>query len=275
MGAGPLNVLYRFPLQINWLDSGLTDNAAIAFDGRMLQVADRFVFDLFGAQSWRPPAVCHCRHPEALSGGLAQIEKLAPGRAPQDSLGYLIAGLIEKPEVKNTQPPATTAFQRACLNGAVYLKSWLGQRLNGPVDRRPPAEIKSLLGLGPGLTPSGDDLLGGYFIALHSLGLGDIARELWDWLRPAAQQRTNKISFAHLAWAARGFGAAPIHMMIRALFSNSVAGLPDCLRALDRIGHTSGWDAAAGVVLVCKSYLENQHPCSGRTIKIAGDERCH
>ncbi len=271
MGAGPLNALYRFPLEINWLDTGLKEDAAVTFDGRTLQIADRFVFDLIGALRWRPPAVCNYRRHEGLSGGLALIKKFAPCHAPQDSLGYLIPGLIGNPKKENPEPAAITAFQGAFLNGAAYLKSWLVERLNGQVDRMPPSEIKSLLGLGPGLTPSGDDMLGGSLIAIHSLKLGDIAHELWDWLLPAAKQRTNKISFAHLKWSARGSGSAQIHMMIRALFSNDIAGLPDCLMALGRIGHTSGWDAMAGIALVYKCYLENQHSRSGGAVRISGD----
>jgi hypothetical protein len=264
MGLGPLNALYRFPLEINWLDAGLKEDSAATFDGRALQVADRFVFDIFGAQRWRPEAVCNFDCHDALTGGLALMEAIAPCQAPQDSLAYLVQRFTENAVMKNPEPAAVTEFQRACLNGAAHLKSWLGRRLSGRVDRRPPREIKSLLGLGPGLTPSGDDLLGGSLIALHSLGLGDIAYELWGWLAPAAGQRTNVISLAHLNWAARGRGAEPIHKMIRTLFSNDTAGLPACLRALGRIGHTSGWDALAGIALVCKNYLEHQHlGCGG------------
>lgn len=274
MGPGPLNILYRFPLEINWPAAGLEEDAAVAFDGRTLQVAQRYVFDLFGAQTWRPAAAGQFDSHKALTGGLALIEAIAPCQAPRDSLGYLVQRFTENDGRKKPAHAATTEFQRACLRRAAHLKSWLGRRLSGRVDRRPPGAIKSLLGLGPGLTPSGDDLLGGCFIALHSLGLGDIARELWDRLRPAAGQRTNLISLAHLHWAARGCGAAPFHKLIRTLFSNDIAGLADCLKALDRIGHTSGWDALAGIALVCQTYLENQPRVAAVAASIAGDEKC-
>lgn len=275
MGAGPLNALYRFALVINWIDRGVQEDASVYVDSRAVQIADRFLFDLAGAQRWLPPATGNYRSFDALTGALALINQFAFYHAPHDSLGYLISGLIERPEIRKLDTASLTAFQQACLNGIARLKSWLGDRLGGRIDNSPPSEIMSLLGLGPGLTPSGDDLLGGALIALHGVERVDIADQLWDWLRQAAVERTNKISLAHMSWAARGSGAAAIHGLMRALFSNNRAELPDCLNALDRIGHTSGWDALAGILLVCNSFLGNAiRPC-GNTARISGDERCH
>lgn len=259
LGPGPLNVLYRFLVEINWLDIGLAEDAPVAFDGRVLQVADRFVFDVSGALKWRPASIGNCCRLEAVESSLGLLKKFAARHAPRDSLGYLIPGFQANSEMEIPETAGLTVFQRACFNAAMHLKVWLVARFEGRDDRRPAAGIKSLLGLGPGLTPSGDDLLGGAFIGMHSLGRAELAYELWDGLQPAAQQRTNTISLAHLNWAARGAGAAAIHMTIGSLLRNHGDALADCLAAVGRIGHTSGWDTLAGIALAWQSYLAQQN----------------
>lgn len=116
-------------------------------------------------------------------------------------------------------------------------------------DFSPSLFVPGLMGLGPGLTPSGDDILGGILIALHGLGRGDQAGVLWDVIDREAH-RTNRISQAHLYAAAQGMGADVLHGWIQALQGEAdrqtLYGL--CER-LGRVGHTSGWDAALGACL--------------------------
>jgi len=111
-------------------------------------------------------------------------------------------------------------------------------------------DTQSLIGLGPGLTPSGDDYLGGVLIALHQLGREAQARGLWRWLEPRLA-RTSVISGAHLAAAAAGEGHEALHACLEALFSTN-AEWPQVLGRLDNLGHCSGWDSLAGVVAVAK-----------------------
>ena len=49
--------------------------------------------------------------------------------------------------------------------------AWLATTLDARHAALPiPAEAAALIGLGPGLTPSGDDFIGGMLIALRMLG---------------------------------------------------------------------------------------------------------
>ena len=57
-------------------------------------------------------------------------------------------------------------------------------------------EAAQLIGLGPGLTPSGDDYLGGV-LSLRWLGRGSQADSLWRWLEPRLAGHTSEISAAH------------------------------------------------------------------------------
>ena len=105
-------------------------------------------------------------------------------------------------------------------------------------DFSPSLFVSGLMGLGPGLTPSGDDILGGILIALHCLGRLDQAGILWDAIGREAH-RTNRISQAHLYAAAHGMGAEVLHGWIHALQGEAdrqmLYGL--CER-LGRVGHS-------------------------------------
>jgi len=115
-------------------------------------------------------------------------------------------------------------------------------------------EIAELVGLGPGLTPSGDDLLGGAMIALQALGVDVAARALADRVLARARTGTSAISSAHLSAAAEGSGALALHQAITALARGDACRLRAALDRVGRVGATSGWDGLAGAVLVFKAY---------------------
>jgi hypothetical protein len=120
-----------------------------------------------------------------------------------------------------------------------------------------------LLGLGPGLTPSGDDLLCGALVALHAVGQVDAARDLHAAIAEAAPVATTPLSAAFLKAAAEGQGSGPLHEAIIALMENQ--NVARHLEAVACIGHTSGWDALAGAVLVLRAFdsmttIDPRHP---------------
>ena len=105
----------------------------------------------------------------------------------------------------------------------------------------------ALVGLGAGLTPAGDDFVGGAMIALRGAGDADAADRIAAWALPLAATNTNRISRAHLECAAAGEGHAFLHELLAALGNREKSGI--ALEKLARIGHTSGLDAAAGALL--------------------------
>ncbi len=116
--------------------------------------------------------------------------------------------------------------------------------------------IGRLTGLGAGLTPSGDDFLGGMMIALHSLGHTEICRSLWEGVRPCAERTTNIISLALLRAAAEGLGSASVHKSLSGILRGDIEAVHDSMPGLVRIGHSSGWDTLTGVVTVLDCWLQ-------------------
>jgi hypothetical protein len=181
-----------------------------------------------GSESWAPPPARGTARPN-----LEALRACLDGHVPDDGLGCVILNVHNALSVH--AQPALEAIDR-----------WLAGNALG-------AEAAQLIGLGPGLTPSGDDYLGGVLVALRWVGRGAHADSLWRWLEPRAAERTSAISAAHLAAAASGEMHEALHEVLRDLSAWEAPDLLPALARLDSVGHTSGWDALAGIVAVART----------------------
>ncbi|MGR7644136.1 DUF2877 domain-containing protein [Klebsiella aerogenes] len=101
-----------------------------------------------------------------------------------------------------------------------------------------------LIGKGPGLTPSGDDMLAGMLAMLYGAGFSD---RLHAFIPPADQltSLTTSVSCSYLNSARRGEFSLPVVKVMRGLRSTG-----DPKRAIQRllaVGHTSGADTLLGM----------------------------
>jgi hypothetical protein len=120
---------------------------------------------------------------------------------------------------------------------------------------------EALIGLGPGLTPAGDDFVGGAMIALRTFGHVDVADRIAAWALPLSKERTSRISRAHLECAAMGEGHEALHDWLTGFAEQD-------LQRLARIGHTSGLDAAAGAVAALAQCAADQPPSTVTTVAL-------
>lgn len=107
-----------------------------------------------------------------------------------------------------------------------------------------------LAGRGPGLTPSGDDALGGALFGLR------VARGPAEEPRLAAVAhgvRTTTIARAFLRWAARGQALATVHALLGAAVRDDLHGARAAGGALAGIGESSGADFALGLLWVARA----------------------
>ena len=112
-----------------------------------------------------------------------------------------------------------------------------------------------LLGVGGGLTPSGDDFVGAALFTLRHMGYDDP-----DWcetirtLTDATRTRTHAISAALFSDLAAGESFAPLHDLLAA--ANATAMLEPA-RRLTAIGHSSGWDMLCGMIAAATGTLQH------------------
>jgi hypothetical protein len=175
--------------------------------------------------------------PAALAENLRNLALVAASRTGKEGLAGAIYG-GDDPLVRHARP----AFRA--------LDRWLGSPRG-----RVPDTVYALVGLGPGLTPSGDDYLGGAMVALRALGKDAAADALWRSVRPRAVAGTHAISRAHLAAAAEGEANEALHECLDELFAPRAARWAAPLARLDKVGHCSGWDGLAGAVAVARQAL--------------------
>lgn len=123
----------------------------------------------------------------------------------------------------------------------------LGTALAGePADLA--AAVHGLLGLGPGLTPAGDDVLAGALVALRAAGDAR-ADQLCDAVRAARPfHRTTAVSAGLLTHAARGECVPELAAFLVAL-DDDEADLDAARAELFTVGHTSGAALQFGVAL--------------------------
>jgi len=110
--------------------------------------------------------------------------------------------------------------------------------------RGPDAMAELLIGLGPGLTPAGDDALAGFLIV--SIAMGRIVPGSWRMHRTLAR-RTNAMSRAYIQCAAEGQAIAHVHHVLLGAARGDRAARDAACHALAGVGGTSGADIAFGM----------------------------
>jgi hypothetical protein len=244
LGAGPLNLLLEPWPAGRPLRASVGDGDAVTVTERGLSTK-RLKISLAGARRWRPeppPAFTA----QSLARGLAATSALLRTRRPQDGLGlgHGLSLVCSGPMTPGAVAPLRELARllRCAAAGEPY-------SIAAPA-------IAPLIGLGPGLTPSGDDYLGGVLVALSSIGGIRFRDQFWHALEPDLNHGTTDISRAHLAAAAEGLGCAALHACINAILSGRQDLLPDAITALTGMGHSSGSDMLAGALCVLRTAAE-------------------
>lgn len=109
----------------------------------------------------------------------------------------------------------------------------------------------ALIGLGAGLTPSGDDFAGGLLFCIRTLqdvyDNTDSFEHLFS-LEPYRAQ-THLISFTLLQDLAAGHALSPLHLLINGILNKEpFEFVQRHFSRLTRVGHSTGWDLLAGLV---------------------------
>jgi hypothetical protein len=169
--------------------------------------------------------------------------------AVQEGMGALIR-LILKGGMESEKPFLGDAGMEFCHKPVLGIVQACRQR-NGSLLLK---QASKLIGLGSGLTPSGDDFLGGLFFAFEILRQAyPEIRELqnWNYSQFILEQKskTNVISACLLSDHAAGHGMEPLHRFINALLEGR--RIDECLPIASEVvmvGHSTGWDLLTGLL---------------------------
>jgi hypothetical protein len=247
-GSGPLNALYA-SLQARG-GPRLQRGDPVRVIGCSLVAVESVLASFAGARVWRPVMSADWTI-DSLDRGLKAFDGARDGPLPRDALG-----LIDQQGPGVALPEfAAAAHLPAQRLAEIVRRAFVGGLLP---EEDHSSDCKEMLGLGPGLTPSGDDVVGGAMVTLTMLGHCRVRDALWASLREHARERTSDLSLAHLEAAAEGHGAAALHTVLASLLTGAGERLPADLAMLDAVGHSSGWDGLAGALLVLRAYRETR-----------------
>lgn len=110
---------------------------------------------------------------------------------------------------------------------------------------------ETLIGLGSGLTPSGDDFVGGLLFALAILQSFYGHAEQYDYnvQIESYSSKTNLISYTLLSDLAHGHAIAPLHQIVNRLLSGAThESIYPFVGQLTGVGNSTGWDLLAGLL---------------------------
>ena len=160
-----------------------------------------------------------------------------------------------KPDSLLRGPFHTVKYQGALSSNA--LRFWVGPLSSAVANADvggSTAIARRVAGLGPGLTPAGDDLLLGAIYAAWVLHPAELAGALAGAVVEAACPRTTSLSSAWLRAGSRGEASMVWHHFLRALLAADMAIVHASVQKLLAVGHTSGADALAGFIgtLICR-----------------------
>jgi hypothetical protein len=243
VGNGPLNAVLSQPQALAALQPGST----VYGDGVWLHLAAGWRLALAPAKDWNPtPHYSRlARRPRLVAHNLAELRRRLPLYAPDASLAATPSALNNRPMRLFGEASLAQTQAHAAIDGLLHSYQAGDLARLGSFAAR-------LAGLGPGLTPAGDDWLAGWLVGLHAtanirdgeppLALKAVARTVID----RATTRTTRLSLAFLQAAAEGAAAEAWHRLIAALPDADPAPTHAAMIEIMRYGATSGADMLAG-----------------------------
>jgi hypothetical protein len=228
-------------------------------EGSKLYLGCRMTVEFASSAPWSPPSLLVPGGSEATLAGASKLVEAIMAHDDGPTFASLAVDLFAGSTIP-TWERDSPVLRRAAEHLRALREAWrvgdgagVGRAATG------------LLGLGPGLTPSGDDVLAGLLAGLRWLESGCVGDEkLADALREAVEREapglTTRLSARLLSHAANGLMYEPAMHLGAALFSGDVAGVQPAAGALLRIGHTTGADIAAGLVMATELCFDGQHP---------------
>lgn len=253
IGNGPLNAV----VHPEGLLAVVNRNEVVTGDGRWLRLGGRWRIDLEDAPVWsaQPSYQRWMRWPLVVRANLERLRQDLPLEAPPASLAaapaYHTQGAFgSRPAMALIQSQAwelTEGLRKAYNQGNLQWIHLYASRLAG---------------LGPGLTPAGDDWLAGWLVGLRGLAVLREADDTEPWLPvdavaaavvQSAEGQTSPLSLAFLQAAAVGVVPQAWHVLIDQLSNADSVALHEAAAEVMRWGGTSGADMLAGFLAAFQS----------------------
>jgi hypothetical protein len=249
IGQGPFTLLCS--TDSSWPGSMLSTTSSLRVrKNQLLLEGDGLIFDLHGASVWRKSLSALSSTGEKLLSDITWLARKAVCESPPESLGRVVSEILplNVHKLRRQSCTLTEALHQRfieVISGVRHLPILFpGEQLNSSMAE----ELSRLIGLGPGLTPSGDDFLAGIVMGLFKMEKQDEAASLAHYFYRSARGRVSEISLAFYRALAEGLVAEPYYQLLEAVGRGDSGELDSLVKRVGHLGGTSGWDSIAGII---------------------------
>jgi len=253
VGSGPINIVTDLPRGRSMAELGVEKNAEVLMkDGEILIGGKAILVSLQHARLYRTEKDFpnKLRSFSEIRANVAVVARTAARMGHHQGLGSLIPLLVPSGIEKAKRPAELNSFSRLALP---RVRSLLREIREGRISELG-TEVQNLAGLGPGLTPSGDDMLSGLMVSLtlivHNLkGDAEIVRRVNRKIALNARKRTTMLSEEFLSQAAKGETNEHFQELIKKMLTALPNEAKRSAELVLKIGETSGTDTVLGILL--------------------------
>jgi hypothetical protein len=225
---------------------GIRPGMAVVVRDEKIAIGGLAEADLSRAVVWKPRTKFEPFRIDRLCEGYRALCECLKGRSGEGGFWPLYRAYFKGERVGGTAN-ADEVVKRAkkIIDGLVW------KTLQGIVSIEP--EVSEMLGLGIGLTPSGDDFLCGYACALawvsNSSGYRIPQLEKIASVVRSRQSTTTVLSFQLLQRAIKGEASEAVEGLLESVFSGKTHEIKKRVSEVFRLGETSGADMMLGLAL--------------------------
>jgi hypothetical protein len=260
IGNGPITLIADFGGSRPLSDLKLHAGMSATISERSITIEDSVQFTFDRCELWRPSCWPRARSSRELGDVCRAITRLAAIEAPEEGFGRLACS--------HERAAGESSTSRLARPRVARFGSWL----RGAIEADDPLStsavvqaVQSLIGLGPGLTPSGDDFLVGALALLDALAESKAHAALARAIAVGPSGLTSPLSDYLLRAAAAGHVG---EHLCRAV-SLAISGRAEAaIAAVRNIGHSSGWDMMAGIATTLQAVATARSNTNATAISI-------
>jgi hypothetical protein len=244
IGDGPLTLVPDLGVSRPLAGLGLYPGQPASISDRCIAIGDQVQLSFDRCVPWRQPRWPSSRSPRELNDLGSVVARRMALESPPEGLGRVFC----RPEGGAGETP----LARIARPRLARFESWLLgalETVSVPITASP-APVTDLIGLGPGLTPSGDDVLVGALALLDALAERQAHAALARAVAAIPHGSTSALSECLLKTAAAGHLGADLCCVVAAVVSGAAA---EAVAAIRKIGHSSGWDMMVGILTTLRA----------------------
>lgn len=231
--------------------SSLHEGLHTWYEDEEIRFANGVSVELSASQVWyRPSAVPPCVAPlRILHSRCNDLLEVAQNAHDGENLGLALASF----GIDDDAPGVPPNISPLIVAGAEIINELVPICRLGDLESAL-AISERLIGLGPGLTPSGDDFVGGLLFMARHLNAAYPQESWWrggniGGLLARSESMTSRISHALLSDLAEGEGHESLHDLAEELVAdNEKFDAASHVRHITEIGQSSGWDILTGML---------------------------